>query len=324
MFLKVLKTLICAFSLGVCSLSFALNDELTQFRQSVEGAQSKEELLAALDAAPDSIAIESSVDIFGYRADINRGWQDWDDVKDWILADLRGYEIVLSEVDHGQVANAQETAKQILSAQVYTDSGISENRNWLGRISERMERLLSDLIDRLNLQSRAQMGDGMNLGYLEGIGNIIMVLAWTVLIAAVVLVLYFVFKNFSVGIRRKRAGGILDDDEPERTADEWLEQATDLQEAGDYRAAIRCLYLASLMRFDDANVSRFIRHETNWEHLYRFEASKKRPDGVDFRGLTQMFDIIWYGRDYATAEEFEEFRLQYLVIVDALKEMKAA
>jgi hypothetical protein len=118
-------------------------------------------------------------------------------------------------------------------------------------------------------------------------------------------------------------GGILEDDEPERTADQWLLQAEKLEAEGKYREAVRCLYLACLVRYDDGRVARFRRHETNWEHLYRIEGSSLNP-GLDFRTPTQRFDKVWYGYQVNGPSDVQEFREVYQRLCDQLQLKTAA
>ena len=112
---------------------------------------------------------------------------------------------------------------------------------------------------------------------------------------------------------------MLEDDEPERSLDEWLAEADTLQAQGRYREAVRALYLASLLRFDEARVARFQRGQTNWEHLTRIEASPTMPKDLDFRATTRLFDRIWYGRIVRGKEDVDQFRAWYLNITNTLR-----
>ena len=103
------------------------------------------------------------------------------------------------------------------------------------------------------------------------------------------------------GFRRKAV--LVEEEEAPRSADAWLDEANALIAQGRFREAVRGLYVAGLMRFDEAGVARFDRHQTNWEHLRRIEASPKRPPGTDVRAATGRFDRVWYGHLDATAED---------------------
>jgi hypothetical protein len=86
---------------------------------------------------------------------------------------------------------------------------------------------------------------------------------------------------------------------------------------------VRCLYLACLLRLDDAGVARFDRSETNWEHLYRIERSPSKPTGLGFRAPTIAFDRVWYGHNVRGLSDVHEFRMWYVGVQEALKERAA-
>ncbi|MES1228088.1 MAG: DUF4129 domain-containing protein, partial [Armatimonadota bacterium] len=137
---------------------------------------------------------------------------------------------------------------------------------------------------------------------------------WGVIVVAILALLAFAIWQFSLaktGRKVKTAGGVLEDDEPDRTADEWLQKAAELEAQGEYRLAVRCLYVASLIRLDEANVARFRRGETNWEHLRRIEASPRKPTAFDFRSPTQKFDQVWYGYKIEGPADVQLFRDWY-------------
>jgi len=111
---------------------------------------------------------------------------------------------------------------------------------------------------------------------------------------------------------------MLEQDEPERTLDEWLDMANKLTADGKYREAVRCLYLACLLRFDEHLVARFDRGQTNWEHLARIRASSRMPIGLDFESPTKRFDTIWYGHRTRGLSDVDQFKDWYGRITEAL------
>lgn len=153
-----------------------------------------------------------------------------------------------------------------------------------------------------------------------GLGNWLTPLMWTLLaalggLAAFLLVRYV---RFPKGKRRPR---LIDEEEPLRSADGWIEEANALIAQGRFREAARGLYVAGLMRFDEAGVARFDRHQTNWEHLRRIQASPRRPEGTDVRAATLRFDRLWYGLGTVTREDAEAMRAWYDGVVERLREI---
>jgi hypothetical protein len=145
-------------------------------------------------------------------------------------------------------------------------------------------------------------------------------LFWALIAGGLCFLAWFAVKHFKWKQRlQRRASTLLEDSEPERSLDEWLELADRLESEGRYREAVRALYLACLLRFDEALVARFDRGQTNWEHLYRIEQSARKPEGLDFRTPTNLFDRVWYGYQGKGAEEVGLFRQWYLRITESLQ-----
>ena len=96
----------------------------------------------------------------------------------------------------------------------------------------------------------------------------------------------------------------------------WL---NNIEREGQYRLASRCYYIASLLVFDEANVARFDRTETNWQHLRRIQNSPLLNQAVDFLLPTRAFDRIWYGQDSATQQELQPFKSTYSEVSEAYR-----
>jgi hypothetical protein len=206
--------------------------------------------------------------------------------------------------------------KSIKGSVIYkSDKGPESQSNWVSKALEHLKDLF-----RLPTPSRASTG----MPALGGLGLIGKVFIAIVVIALIGLVVWLLTQfRYHRNLDRK-ASALLEEDEPERTADEWLELADGLTSQGRYREAVRCLYLACLLRFDEAGISRFERSQTNWEHLARFRASPKRPLAIEFSQETRAFDTVWYGGQVRGIEDVEQFRSWYSDVMLALKGAKAA
>ena len=95
-----------------------------------------------------------------------------------------------------------------------------------------------------------------------------------------------------------------------------MQRAQTLSNQGDYRNAVRYLYLSSLLVLDERGLLRYDRSRTNREYLRsvssRPELSKPLGDVID------VFDRVWYGFDSVNEEDFES----YVKHVDELREKK--
>lgn len=241
------------------------------------------------------------------------------------LSILSGEEMTARE--QGTVADAQTEAADILSQTEFRDDGVARSRNWFANAAQAVGEAIAEWLRNLfgNREIDTNAGNG-NFGILAlpWLGPTM----WVVVIVAILAFVIWAATKFNWGaaarLRKKKVGGLMDEDEPERTADEWLVQADKLAADGEFRKAVRCLYIACLVRIDEAGIARLIRAETNWEHLHRIEASPKKPTDLDFRKPTQRFDTIWYGFRTQGQPDVDEFRAFYVDLCQKLQIQNAA
>ncbi len=91
------------------------------------------------------------------------------------------------------------------------------------------------------------------------------------------------------------------------SSERMRDEALRLLQAGEFRGAMRALYLAALLRWDELGKLRFDRSLTNREVLARARGS---GDAVLVQGLSPLverFDRFWYGGAPCSAEDYAEF-----------------
>ncbi|MCS6938511.1 MAG: DUF4129 domain-containing protein [Roseiflexaceae bacterium] len=136
------------------------------------------------------------------------------------------------------------------------------------------------------------------------------VVAWGfILIGAALLlaVIVYLLINLRRGIvhdARLAAGG----DDPIPTAAEAFEQASALARDGDYRAAVRSLYLSALLWLDEQNLLRYDRALTNREYLDRARSNPALL--ARLAPVIETFDQVWYGHAPIDASAFAAYRQQ--------------
>jgi Domain of unknown function (DUF4129) len=102
------------------------------------------------------------------------------------------------------------------------------------------------------------------------------------------------------------------------TADLALKRAQELSGGGDYRTAVRYLYLSSLLLLEERGLLRYDRSLTNREYL---RSVAHRPElAAVLRELIDVFDRVWYGFQLLEASEYEQYALR----VETLKQQKEA
>lgn len=278
----------------------------------------QEDLSQALDraATEDQVAkalktygsVLEPADLQSLQARLDSG-EDFRKVRDSVPAYLAKNQ-VRESWSSGKVAKPSEEAKRILNSPEFRDTGATTTRNWFARSLNRLGEAVAGFLENLLKMNTPRAGGEIpSLGIGPGLIQGVIILLAVLLLGGLV---YFLARwKWAPKAVKKGGGGLLDEDEPDRTADEWLDMADSLEAEGRHREAVRCLYLACLVRLDEHKVAAFMRGETNWEHLRRIHASRNRPAGWEFRTATQRFDLVWYGRVVQGSSDSLWFRTFY-------------
>lgn len=87
----------------------------------------------------------------------------------------------------------------------------------------------------------------------------------------------------------------------------WLSEAEARGRDGDYRAAVRALHMAALMKLDDAGLVRYDSSHTDGRFVRALQACGQPDLAAALARLNVLFAVVWYGRlsagptEYATA-----------------------
>lgn len=136
------------------------------------------------------------------------------------------------------------------------------------------------------------------------------VVAWVITLAGAALllaVIVYLLINLRRGIVRD-ARIAADGDDPVPTASEAFDQASALARNGDYRAAVRSLYLSALLWLDEQDLLRYDRALTNREYLER--AQRNPALLARLKPVIETFDQVWYGHAPVDALTFAAYRQQ--------------
>lgn len=111
---------------------------------------------------------------------------------------------------------------------------------------------------------------------------------------ALILVLAYAMRGLLVDfVADKEADAENGDDDEDITAAAALKRAQTLSAGGDYRTAVRYLYLSTLLLLEERGLLRYDRSMTNREYL-RSIAHKPEMAAI-FRDVVTVFDRVWYG-----------------------------
>lgn len=295
--------LVSSFSLLAvgCALLLAVDYQALDERLSTIGdAKEAARILRSADGDVDP-ALRESIDDLGDDPSIT----DVDNVK-WLVAQRAMRQGVI-----GEPGGLGENAKKIKSNPLFKDDERQQS-NWLGNAFDRLKNLF---------RQKPKPPEPTRLPSWGGVsGSWISAVVWVILGVAIAAFAYFALRHvrFKKGLKRRRTA-VLEEHEPDRTLDEWLAQADLLASQGRYREAVRALYLACLLKFDERRIARFIRAETNWEHLARINGSPAKPATLDFAPPTQAFDLVWYGHRVEGEQDVSRFRVWYTDVKNALE-----
>jgi hypothetical protein len=188
-----------------------------------------------------------------------------------------------------------ETLTTILSAPEFQwkEQQPSALEEWWRRLQERFWAWISELFGWDNAD-----------GYVT-----VPVPSWLVTIAGsliLFLVLFYVLRGLEASFVAERS---LNPDEAEDdaalTATTAMKRAQTLSASGDYRTAVRYLYLSALLAMDERGLLRYDRSLTNREYIRTLE---KRPLlARTFGSIVGVFDRVWYGEQPVDADTYADY-----------------
>jgi len=134
--------------------------------------------------------------------------------------------------------------------------------------------------------------------------------AWAIAVVGAALligVLVYLLRGLRRGLV---AGAHADDSDPEAnlTARTALDQAGGLARGGNYRTAVRYLYLSALLWLDERDILRYDRALTNREYLERVRDNPALRERL--APIVETFDRVWYGHLPIDAESFAAYERQ--------------
>jgi hypothetical protein len=155
------------------------------------------------------------------------------------------------------------------------------------------------------------------LGGTRTIGNIV---AWTVIILACLVLLFWTVRFLMRGGPRSEID--LSGATPvNRDWHRWLRDARAAAARGDYRAAIHAAYWAAIVRMEETNSLPEDRSRTPRESLRLIQ--KESADYAPLLQLTQRFELVWYGYRSATDADWSD-AMQQLETLGCLRSSTAA
>jgi hypothetical protein len=119
--------------------------------------------------------------------------------------------------------------------------------------------------------------------------------------------------------REKKRTVLGEEIEAGTTSNDLAEAALRAAKAGDFRSAVRKLYISLLYELSERNLIELEPNTTNHEYLAK--VSRFQPLVAPMRFLTDRFDYTWYGMFPSSAEDFSTFRARYDEAMDRVRNL---
>ncbi len=165
--------------------------------------------------------------------------------------------------------------------------------SWLDQLRARAIAWLGDLVARIS-------------GRLQARPAVSRVLTWTLAVALVLIVTAWLTRAF---LRRRPEEVTLNLKGGIRVSRGWRDWARDALAAsarGNHRDAIRLAYWAGVYRLEELGLCKVDRTRTHREYLRLLGAAPGAENRrVPLENLTWRFERVWYGREPASAEDFQ-------------------
>lgn len=165
------------------------------------------------------------------------------------------------------------------------------------RVSDGIGNAITSALEWLSGKLGGSVGEGSPLSLVMSMLGIVVV------VTIVAFAVQSVRRSMGPGVTRLADG----DAEAHYSSAEARAEAERLFAAGDYRAALRLLYLATLIRWEEAGRLRFERSLTNREVVARVTIQGDASLLEQLTPLVERFDRVWYGGAACTSDDYRRF-----------------
>jgi uncharacterized protein DUF4129 len=226
---------------------------------------------------------------------------------------LKALDTQLRAAESERVADSgdpRDQARQILSRQEYQPQKETPIGAFVKRVLQRVREVITDILRAFERLLSGVFGASAQASW---ISTTLIVLA---LLAAAIAIVRRIKRD---GPRKRRAKKRLvlgEEVDAGTTARDLAEAATAAASAGDFRTAIRKLYVSLLYELSERNLLELEDHVTNHEYLARVKA-----EGVlaPMRYMTHQFDYVWYGMFPTSERDFSMYFERYREAVDGAR-----
>jgi Domain of unknown function (DUF4129) len=176
-------------------------------------------------------------------------------------------------------------------------------RKWLRILKDWLWRLLESLLPK------PRISPGGAAGIESGMRILLALIVLAAIVYGIIQLTRWLDQRRK-GEVEKEVREVLGEEIPEAmTGRDLFDKATELARTGDYRSAIRRAYVALLCELEERGKLRLHRSKTNRDYLDVMRSEQSIFN--DFSSMTGAFELVWYGEQRATDEQFNDFIARY-------------
>lgn len=204
----------------------------------------------------------------------------------------------------GQVGDPRDKIRDILSRPAFQPEQETAVGAFVKRILRKVRGFVGEIYAALTRLLERLFGAGSGGGW---ISNLVLIV---VLAAAVIVGLRFAANLRRPQTRRKKTRLVLGDEvAADATSRELADAGLAAARAGDFRTAVRKLYVSLLYELSERNLIELEDSATNREYLRK--ASGLSGLAAPMGYLTERFDYVWYGMFPSSGDDFATYLVRY-------------
>lgn len=137
------------------------------------------------------------------------------------------------------------------------------------------------------------------------------IILWLIIVGGFAACIIMYLSNNNTSLFRKTrtiADAEMEEDTQDIFAINFQKEIDKATDAGNYRLAIRLMFLRQLKRLSDRNIIQYTQDKTNFDYLLQLRPTALYPD---FFRLARNYEYSWYGQFDIDAEKFAVIRKDF-------------
>ncbi|MCL5038072.1 MAG: hypothetical protein M1269_13310 [Chloroflexi bacterium] len=223
--------------------------------------------------------------------------------KEKLEADLRRLAALSTPVNSGTTdiidrKTVHEKLSAILSSRAFQTRNLPSLFELWNRLNKWLDKATAEMAEKMDFLDSLQRFLN-NAGYAGGLFfKMLYMLIGALVIILVILIAVMIVRLKSRGKKKKKA-----DEFKKLLPDKTFNEAMRAAKSGNYREALRFLFLAMLMTMDKKEIIEYNPHLTNWEIVNMMPSHA--PFRVPAAEFSMLFDRKWYGMEPADSNDME-------------------